>query len=167
MELSIENQIKEVVEKLEAVKMVFGVPAFEKILAAGGEVAQKAMQNEAPESGYTHIIKDGGGKTKRVRSGNLKKSIQVFKHKNAKKNVSALVGPVTSARSKIKGLSGGPKVSRAKRAFYWRFNYYGAYNAAPNRFIDKARTKSAGAVLQAVKSGANKYLDKKLNTIFR
>lgn len=166
MDFSIDSQIKEVVDKLEAVKLIFGVPAFEKILADAGEVAQKAMQDEAPESGYTHTIKDGGGKTKRVRSGNLKRSIQVFKHKNAKRNVSALVGPVTSKRSKIKALNGGPKVSRAKRAFYWRFNYYGAYNAAPNRFIDRARTKSQNAVLGKLKSGTQKYLKKEIAKIF-
>lgn len=167
MDLSLDREIKQVVSKLEAVKLLFGVDKFEKILADAGEVAQKAIQEEAPESGYTHVIKDGGGKTKRVRSGNLKRSIQVFKHRNAKRNVSALVGPVTSKRSKIKALKGGPKVSRAKRAFYWRFVYYGAYNAAPNRFIDKARSRSQNAVLAKLRSGTQKYLDKELRKIFR
>ena len=161
-----QKEIDAVIKKLEAVKMIFGVDKFEKILADAAILAQKAMQDAAPVSGYTHTIKDGGGKSKKVKSGNLKRSIQVFKSKKAKKFVSALVGPVTSKNSKITGLVGGPKVSRAKRAFYWRFNYYGAYNAAPNRFIDRARSASGNAVLSKLKSGAVKYSDKEIRKIF-
>ena len=166
MTLSTQEQIDVFVKKFETLKFVFGDDNFEKVLAEAAEPAQSAMRDAAPESGYSHVMKDGGGSSKRVKSGNLKRSIQVFKSKKAKRNVSALVGPVTSKNSKITSLVGGPKVSRAKRAFYWRFNYYGAYNAAPNRFIDKSRNSSANAVLSKLKSGARKYLDKEIAKIF-
>jgi hypothetical protein len=57
-------------------------------------------------------------------------------------------------------------VSRAKRAFYWKFVNYGTARQAPNRFIDRARSQSAAAVLAKLKSGINKYADKNIQKIF-
>ena len=60
----------------------------------------------------------------------------------------------------------GPSVSRAKRAFYWKFVSYGTARQAPDRFIDRARGKSAVAVLAKLKSGIRKYADKNIQQIF-
>lgn len=159
------KEIDAVVKKLELLKKQVGSDAIESILAEAAEPAKAAMVSAAPQSKVKHTIRDDGGKTKRVSPGNLKRSIQIFKARKAKR-VAALVGPVVSKKSKIKKLKGGPSVSRAKRAFYWRFVMYGTARQAPNRFIERARSQSSGAVLSKLKSGITKYLDKKIQKLF-
>jgi HK97 gp10 family phage protein len=165
MDRNLQKEIDAVVKKLELFRKSIGDDTIEKILAEAAEPAKVAMQNAAPSSKTSHLVRDGDGKSKRVQPGNLKNSIQIFKARKGKRKV-ALVGPVVSKKSKITKLVGGPKVSRAKRAFYWKFVNYGTARQAPNRFIEKARSQSSGAVLAKLKGGINKYLDKKIQKIF-
>ena len=167
MKQEISKDIEKILRKLDLFRASVDKDKYETVLGKAAEPAQIAMQKVAPESGYTHTIKDGGGRTKKVRSGNLKRSIQVFRSKGRGTARNVLVGPVVSKRSKIKSVAGVKKVSRAKRAFYWRFVYYGAYNTAPNRFIDRARNSSKSAVLARLKSGVQKYLDKEISKLFK
>lgn len=159
------QEIDAVIAKFEILKDKIASDDIEKILAEASEPAKAAMVAAAPQSKESHLVRDDGGKTKRVSPGNLKRSIQIFKARKSKRKT-ALVGPVVSKKSKIKKLKGGPSVSRAKRAFYWRFVMYGTARQAPNRFIDKARSQSSGAVLSKLKSGITKYLDKEIQKLF-
>lgn len=159
----IDLEIQEVIKKLNAVKGVFKGEEYKEILASGAEVAKEAIQAEAPISGEAHIVKDGGGSFKKVKPGNLRKSIQVF---SFKKSNAAFAGVVTSKKAKVKKIK-GHKLTRRFRAFYWRFVYYGAYNQAPNRFIDRARNKSKGQVISTIKSATQRQLPKRLKKIFK
>lgn len=164
MDLSIDKQIGVIVQKMEIVEKLFGKDKYEKVLAYAAGEAQEAIRKEAPKSLENHVINSTSGQIE-VESGNLKKSVQIFKKKRTK-SIYALIGPVVAANSNIKKLKGGPKIIRTDNAFYWRFVYYGAYNSAPNRFIDKARSRSQNGVLNKLKSGTQKYLDKELRNIF-
>lgn len=161
-----DKEIDAVIAKLGAVRSLFDEKTYERILAEAAEPAQKAMQAEAPQSEKAHKIRDDGGSTKKVRPGNLKRSIQTFKAKKRGVARAALVGPIVSKKSKVKSIEGAKRVSRAKRAFYWRFVQFGTVRQKPNRFIDRARTKSRGQVLAKLKSGINKYLDQKISKLF-
>tara|TARA_R110000851_G_scaffold321940_1_gene487662 strand:- start:366 stop:860 length:495 start_codon:yes stop_codon:yes gene_type:complete len=163
--MTTKQEIDAVIGKLELFRKRFSDEEIETILAAAAQPAQDVMKSEAPQSKQPHTIRDGGGRFKKVRPGNLKNSIQIFKAKKGKR-AAALVGPVVSKTSKIKKLKGGPSVSRAKRAFYWKFVSYGTARQAPDRFIDRARGKSAVAVLAKLKSGIRKYADKNIQQIF-
>ena len=165
MDRNLQKEIDAVVKKLELFRKSIGDDTIEKILAEAAEPAKVAMVNAAPVSKESHLIRDGGGKSKRVEPENLKKSIQIFTARKGKRKA-ALVGPVVSKRSKIRKLKGGPRVSKSKLAFYWKFVNYGTARQAPNRFIEKARSQSSGAVLAKLKGGINKYLDKKIQKIF-
>ena len=163
--MTIQQEIDAVIKKMELFRKSFRDDEMETILAEAAQPAQDAMRAEAQQSKAPHLIRDGGGKFKKVRPGNLKNSIQIFKAKKAKR-AAALVGPVVSKTSKITKLKGGGSVSRAKRAFYWKFVNYGTARQSPNRFIDRARSQSAAAVLAKLKSGINKYADKNIQKIF-
>lgn len=135
---------------------------YKKVLAAGANVAKEAIIAESP-IGETpvHYIKDGGSKTKRVTAGNLKRSIQVFTFKNTN---AVFAGPIVSKKSKVQKVI--EKISKRRRAFYWKFVYYGSYGKAPNPFIDRAAAKSKSGVISTLKSETKRYLPKALQNIF-
>ena len=77
-----------------------------------------------------------------------------------------LVGAVVSKKSKIKSVLGAKRVSRAKRAFYWKFVNFGTAHQAPNRFMDRARSSSVNSVLLKLKQGVKKYAKQNIDKIF-
>lgn len=161
-----DKDLQAVLKKLDLFRSTFSKKDFETILAEAAEPALSALQDEAPQSKKAHTIKDDGGTTKRVKPGNLKRSIQIFKAKHAVTKM-VLVGPIVSKKSRVKSVTGAKRISRAKRAFYWRYVYYGTARQAPNRFIDRARSKSASAVMSRLKSGIKKYAKKEIKDIFK
>lgn len=150
MEIPIEKQIGVIVQKMELVKKAFGDDKFGKVLSEGAVIARDAIAKEAPST----------------KKKQLKEAIQVFQ-KRRTKGLYVLTGPVAAEKSKIKRAKGGPILDRLLNAFYWRFVYYGAYNSSPNRFIERARSKSANAVLQKIKNGTQKFLKKKIRKLFK
>jgi hypothetical protein len=162
MSQNIDRDIKVTMKKLNKVKNLLTDEQYKEILAKGADIAQEAIIQEAPigKAKY-HTIKDGGGKTKRVKAGNLRRSIQVFTFRNSN---AVFAGPITSKRSKVKKV-GSRKLSRRKRAFYWKFVYYGAYNKAPNRFTDRAKAKSEGQIRAVLISQTKRYLPKRLRKL--
>lgn len=159
---SIDKDIKIVVKKLRAVKTVFKDDEYQQILAKGAKVAQDAIRQEAPTSSKAHsIINDGGGYRK-VKPGNLKKSIQVF---SFKRSPAAFAGVVVSKKAKVKKIR-GYKLTKRFRAYYWKMVFYGTPTQAPNRFVERARTKAKGQVLGTLKQETKKHLPKRLNKIF-
>lgn len=159
---ALDKDIQNVTKKLRAVKGVFTEEQYKLILAKGAAVARDAVRNEAPISKERHVIKDDGGKTKKVKPGNLRKSIQVFSFKRSN---AVFAGAVTSRKSKVKKV-GNYKLTRRFRAFYWKFVYYGTIHIAPNKFIDRAREKARGEVIATIKRETEKLLPKKLKNIF-
>ena len=159
----IDKEIQEVMKKLDSVKIMFSNKKYQETLAKGADIAKDAIISEAPigEAPF-HVIKDGGGKTKRVKAGNLRKSIQVFSFKGS---MAAFAGAVTSRKSKVKKIA-GRKLTRRFRAFYWRFVYYGSNGKAPNKFIDRAKAKSQSQILRVLKSETLKNLPRQLKKIF-
>jgi len=160
-----EKELAAVVKKLDSVKFLFDDKDFEKILAEAAAPAQDAIKSEAPQSNKSHLMADGGGSYKRVKPGNLKRSVQIFKARGHK-NRSVLVGPIVSKKSKVKSVEGTKRVSRAKRAFYWKFMHYGTARTPATRFMDKARSRAAGAVMLKLKAGVKKYARKEVQKIF-
>jgi HK97 gp10 family phage protein len=161
----LEKELAELVKKLDAVKFLFDDSKFEKILAEAAVPAQDAVKAEAPQSKKSHLMADGGGSYKRVKPGNLKRSVQIFKARGHK-NRSVLVGPIVSKKSRVKSVEGAKRVSRAKRAFYWKFMHYGTARIPATRFMDKARSRAAGAVMLKLKAGIKKYARKEVQKIF-
>lgn len=159
----IDKDIQEVIKKLNVVKRSFSDEKYKEILAKGADIAKDGIISEAPigKEPY-HLVKDGGSKVKRVKAGNLRKSIQIFSFRNSR---AVFAGAVTSKKSRIKKVA-GRKLSKRFRAFYWRFVYYGAYNKAPNKFIDRARNKIKSKVLSVLKIETKKALPKLLKNIF-
>ena len=160
-----DKELKIIFKKLDTLKFVFDDKDFEKVLAKAARPAQTAIQKEAPQSKAKHLMKDDGATYKQVKPGNLKRSIQIFKAKKQKRKM-VLVGPVVSRKSKIKSVLGAKRVSRAKRAFYWKFVNFGTAHQAPNRFIDRARNSSYNQVLNKLKTGAKKYAKQNIDKIF-
>jgi len=159
------RELDEIFKKLEALKFVFDEDDFEKVLAEAAKPAQEAIQKEIPQGKNVHLMKDDGGTYKRVRPGNLERSIQIFKAKRQKRKM-VLVGAVVSKKSKIKSVLGAKRVSRAKRAFYWKFVNFGTAHQAPNRFMDRARSSSVNSVLLKLKQGVKKYAKQNIDKIF-
>lgn len=94
----------------------FDKDARARLLGAAAKPVQAAVSNLAPVGKLAqHQSLDG-----MKRKGTLRRSIQIFKSKKDKDNVSVLVGPVLRKSSKISSVKGAKKLSKArnKRAYY-------------------------------------------------
>lgn len=175
-----QQEIEVVIKKLELFRQRFKRDDYETILADAAIPARDAIREEAPvfaesntktaRSGLrptSHFITDKSGAKKRVSVGNLQRSIQVFKARKKGTARSAMAGPIVSKKSRVSKLKGGLSVSKRNWASYWTFVYYGSARQPANKFIDRARDKSAALVLQKLKSGIIKYSDDAIKKIFQ
>ena len=161
-----DNELKAIFEKFEVLKDSFQGNDFELVLGKAAIPARDTMKNEAPTSRKgPHWVKDDDGKNRKVKPGNLARSIQIFKGKKANKSV--LVGPIISKRAKVDSVEGIKKVTRRHRAYYWAFVYYGTVYQDENRFIDRAREKSMPLVKSKLKEGAKKFIGVEIDKLFR
>jgi len=164
MAKTIEQELNAVSKKLELFRDSFDKKDFEALIGEAAQPAQEALKAAAPKSKKAHVIKDDGGTTKKVKPGNLQRSIQLFKARKSKRSV--LVGPIVSKKSRVSSVLGQKRVSRRNRAFYWKFVYYGTPRQSPNRFIDRARTQSESKVLNTLKRGIKTYANEQIKNIF-
>ena len=162
--VAFDKELKELFRKLELFRDSFDKKELEELFGNAAMPALDAMKAAAPRSKKAHVIKDDGGTTKKVKPGNLERSIQIFKARKSKRSV--LVGPIVSKKSRVSSVLGQKRVSRRNRAFYWKFVYYGTARQSHNRFIDRARTQSESKVLNTLKRGIKTYPNEQKKNIF-
>ena len=74
MSVQLDKDLRVIHKKLGLVKKAFKGDDYKKVLAKGAIIARDAIRSEAPEGEVSpHVIKDDGGKTKTVKSGNFKR----------------------------------------------------------------------------------------------
>ena len=161
-----DKELQVVLNRLDLFRSSFSGKDYLKVLGRAAKPAEDKLKSEAPVSKESHIIKDDGGKTKKVRPGNLKRSIQVFTSKK-KKSRTVLVGPIVAKNSRVKSVPGIKRVSRRNRAFYWKFVYYGTARQRPNRFIDRAGGQASSGVKRELKKGIEEFATTKIKRIFK
>lgn len=161
-----DKELQSVLNKLDLFRSSFNGKDYIKVLGQAAKPAEETLKAAAPVSKKPHIIKDDGGKTKKVRPGNLRKSIQVFTSKS-KKARTVLVGPIVAKKSRVKSVPGIKRVSRRNRAFYWKFVYYGTARQKSNRFIDKAGSQASSGVKRELKKGIEEFATTKIKRIFK
>jgi HK97 gp10 family phage protein len=161
----IDKELQEVSRKLDLFRSILSKKDFETILAQAAEIARNKMAELAPASKKAHYIKEQGA-YKKIKPGNLKKSIQVFKAKGKGTARVVLVGPVLSNKSRIQSVQGTKRVTRRNRAYYGPIVNYGSVRQPPQRFIERARTSSRSAVISKLKEGVAKYVKKEVKDIF-
>ena len=160
-----DKELDRIFRKFEMFEKSFQGKEFEKVLGKAAAPASEVMKSEIPKSKKAHWVKDDGGTMRKVKPGNLQKSIQIFKGRKAKRSV--LVGPIISKRAKVDSVEGIKKVTRRHRAYYWAFVYYGTVYQDENRFIDRAREKSMPLVKSKLKEGAKKFIGVEIDKLFR
>lgn len=143
-----EKDINKIVRKMQMFEKAIGGEKIEKILYESAIPAKSILQKNTPKD-----------------SGNLRKSIQIFKAKKAKSSA-ALVGPVVNQGSGVKKLKGGGNVKRKYDGFYWRFLEFGTVHIDPIRFIEKSRKQSQTVVLAKLKSSIEKHTKKEIQKFF-
>ena len=162
--IAFDKELEIIFQKFEVFEKSFQGKDFEKVLGKAAIPARDIMKNEAPRHKKAHWVKDDGGTTRKVKPGNLKRSIQIFKGKKATRSV--LVGPIVSKRAKITHVEGVKKVTRRHRAFYWFFVTFGTATQAPNRFVERAREKSVPKVKSTLIAEGSRAIGKQIENIF-
>jgi HK97 gp10 family phage protein len=175
--IAFDKELERIFQKFEVFEKSFQGKDFEKVLGKAAIPARDIMKNEAPtapegevrkreipKSKKAHWVKDDGGTTRKVKPGNLKRSIQIFKGKKATRSV--LVGPIVSKRAKVTHVEGVKKVTRRHRAFYWFFVTFGTATQAPNRFVERAREKSVPKVKSTLIAEGSKAIGRQIENIF-
>ena len=162
--IAFDKELEIIFQKFEAFEKSFQGKDFEKVLGKAAIPARDIMKNEAPRHKKAHWVKDDGGTTRKVKPGNLKRSIQIFKGKKATRSV--LVGPIVSKRAKVTHVEGVKKVTRRHRAFYWFFVTFGTATQAPNRFVERAREKSVPKVKSTLIAEGSRAIGKQIENIF-
>ena len=162
--IAFDKELEIIFQKFEAFEKSFQGKDFEKVLGKAAIPARDIMKNEAPRHKRAHWVKDDGGTTRKVKPGNLKRSIQIFKGKKATRSV--LVGPIVSKRAKVTHVEGVKKVTRRHRAFYWFFVTFGTATQAPNRFVERAREKSVPKVKSTLIAEGSRAIGKQIENIF-
>ena len=163
--VAFDKELERIFQKFEVFEKSFQGKDFEKVLGRAAIPARDIMKNEAPRSKKAHWVKDDGGTTRKVKPGNLKRSIQIFKGKKATRSV--LVGPIVSKRAKVTHVEGVKKVTRRHRAFYWFFvNYYGSPTKGPDRFVERAREKSVPKVKSTLIAEGSRAIGRNIENIF-
>ena len=162
--VAFDKELERIFQKFEVFEKSFQGKDFEKVLGKAAIPARDIMKNEAPRHKKAHWVKDDGGTTRKVKPGNLKRSIQIFKGKKATRSV--LVGPIVSKRAKVTHVEGVKKVTRRHRAFYWFFVTFGTATQAPNRFVERAREKSVPKVKSTLIAEGSRAIGKQIENIF-
>jgi HK97 gp10 family phage protein len=162
--IAFDKELEIIFQKFEVFEKSFQGKDFEKVLGKAAIPARDIMKNEAPRHKKAHWVKDDGGTTRKVKPGNLKRSIQIFKGKKATRSV--LVGPIVSKRAKVTHVEGVKKVTRRHRAFYWFFVTFGTATQAPNRFVERAREKSVPKVKSTLIAEGSRAIGKQIENIF-
>lgn len=166
MQVIDDKELQAVLKKLDLFRSSFSKKDFESILAEAAEIAKKKMVELAPVSKKVHYIKEQGA-YKKIKPGNLRKSIQIFKGKGKGTARVALVGPILSNKARVQSIKGTKRVTRRNRAFYGYIVNYGSVRQPPQRFIERARTSSKSAVVSKLKEGVLKYAKKEIKHIFK
>ena len=159
-----DKELDRIFRKFEMFSKSFDGKEFEKVLGKAAAPASEVMKSEVPKSKKAHWVKGDGGTTRKVKPGNLQKSIQIFKGRKAKRSV--LVGPIISKRAKVVKVEGAKKLTRRHRAFYWFFVNFGTAYQAPNRFVDRAREKSVAKVKAILISQGSSVIARQVENIF-
>ena len=159
-----DKELDRIFRKFEMFEKSFQGKEFEKVLGKAAAPASEVMKSEIPKSKKAHWVKDDGGTMRKVKPGNLQKSIQIFKGRKAKRSV--LVGPIISKRAKVVKVEGAKKLTRRHRAFYWFFVNFGTAYQAPNRFVDRAREKSVAKVKAILISQGSSVIARQVENIF-
>ena len=162
--IAFDRELEQIFQKFEIFEKSFQGKDFEIVLGKAAIPARDIMKNEAPMHKRSHWVKDDGGTTRKVKPGNLKRSIQIFKGKKATRSV--LVGPIVSKRAKVANVQGVKKVTRRHRAFYWFFVTFGTPRQDPNRFVERAREKSLPKVKSKLITEGSYFIGKKIENIF-
>lgn len=162
--IAFDKELEIIFQKFEVFEKSFQGKDFEKVLGKAAIPARDIMKNEAPRHKKAHWVKDDGGTMRKVKPGNLKRSIQIFKGKKATRSV--LVGPIVSKRAKVTHVEGVKKVTRRHRAFYWFFVTFGTATQAPNRFVERAREKSVPKVKSTLIAEGSRAIGKQIENIF-
>ena len=121
-----------------------------RILAAGGQkVKQAAAQAPTPKSKQSHFYYAKSGKVEIV-SGNLRKSMKVFRGKEG----DVYVGPRVLRR-----LAGASKIGQtaATSSGYYAHMLYKTASAFRVRIMEAALIKAQGAALKAVEKAFTKF----------
>lgn len=121
-----------------------------RILAAGGQkVRQEAAKEPTPKSPKSHFYYAKSGKVE-IQSGNLRKSMKVFRGKE---------GDVSVGPRVLRRLAGASKIGQtaATSSGYYAHMIYKTASAFRVRIMEAALSKAQSAALNAVEKAFTKF----------